>query len=190
MAITRVSQSTVKQGLDKSQTFTAGIPPILGKMYSIETITVGSGGTSSITFSSIPTDGTYKHLQMRGILYGANCLIRFNSDSTTTYRRHYLGGDGASTIVGSNTTTGLDFLGGSSTANVFNASIVDILDYADTTKYTTARLARGIDQNGSGNVWIMSGLWPVTTAISSVSVVGNGGNLAEFSTFALYGIKA
>ena len=32
---------------------------------SIATVTVGSGGSSTISFTSIP--GTYKHLQVRGI---------------------------------------------------------------------------------------------------------------------------
>ena len=39
---------------------------ITGSYESIATVTVGSGGSSYIEFTSIP--GTYTHLQIRGIL--------------------------------------------------------------------------------------------------------------------------
>ena len=39
--------------------------PVLNSYESIATVTVGAGGTSTITFSSIPTG--YTHLQIRGI---------------------------------------------------------------------------------------------------------------------------
>ena len=45
----------------------AGNPAVVLSSYdSIATVTVGSGGSSSIVFSSIPQ--TYKHLQIRGFV--------------------------------------------------------------------------------------------------------------------------
>ena len=53
---------------------------------SIATVTVGAGGSSSISFTSIPS--TYKHLQIRAITrdtgtsYINNLAGYFNTDST------------------------------------------------------------------------------------------------------------
>jgi hypothetical protein len=63
---------------------------------SIETVTVGSGGEASITFSSIAAD--WKHLQIRVFASPttADVFMKFNGDGTTTnYSRHYLYGDGS-----------------------------------------------------------------------------------------------
>ena len=51
---------------------------------SIQTVTVGSGGQSTISFTSIPS--TYKHLQIRMLARATGAstvgLIRFNSDAS------------------------------------------------------------------------------------------------------------
>lgn len=147
---------------------------------SIATTTVGAGGTSTITFSSIPS--TYKHLQLRAS--GANGgTIRFNGDTTTTnYRYHYLSGDGAT--AGSGTAQNAYWpVSGSVNRTV---DILDILDYSNTSKNKTLRTLGGWDNNGSGEVWISSDLWLNTAAISSIVI---SGTFAQYSSFALYGVK-
>ena len=47
-----------------------------GAMFPLGMVQVGSGGSSSITFSSIPN--TYKHLQIRGITRGARSNVNTN----------------------------------------------------------------------------------------------------------------
>ena len=159
---------------------------------SIATTTLSSS-SSTVTFSSIPS--TYTHLQVR-ILYqaSANGAIRFNSDSTyTNYRSHYLGGDGASAYSGTvqdpSYTGGLATTGIANTANIFGASVIDILDYTNTNKYKTVRTFAGIDKNGSGYIDFDSSFWMNTSAISSITIEALGTTYSQYSSFALYGIK-
>lgn len=167
---------------------------------SIATATVGSGGSSSISFSSIPS--TYKHLQVRGFarddraaVYD-NLVMQFNSDTTTTnYTSHLLQGNGSSAsasnfvqnIAGAG--VGNVLADGSVNASIFGAFVIDILDYANTNKYKTTRMIGGVDNNGSGVVGLTSGLWSNTAAISTILIKGLNGNLQQYSHFALYGIK-
>ena len=161
---------------------------------SIATVTVGAGGTSTATFSSIPS--TYKHLQLRILARDAGgngeFKIEFNGDTTTTnYRKHNLYGDGSAPYASSsnnNTCAPLAYSG--QTANAFEAVVIDILDYANTNKNTTIRTLFGKDLNGSGEVGLHSNLWVNTAAVNQIvfKVVG-GTNFATYSSFALYGIK-
>lgn len=197
MAISRVSQSTVKQGLDKSQTFTAGIPPILGKFYHMGTVEVGAGGASSIEFTGIPA--IYKHLQVRAILRAdgtgsPGVSIRFNSNSSSNYAYHTLSGDGSSPSAGAATSAAFGAVGVMPTtthaSGIFAAHVIDILNYSSTSKNTTTRSAAGQDFNGSGLFRLSSTLWANTSAVSGMSLFDSSGrNFAQYSTAALYGVK-
>lgn len=167
---------------------------------SIATVTVGSGGTSTITFSNIP--GTYTHLQVRWIGRGTLAnephvgqRVNFNSDTNSNYSNHLLRGDGASVFVaqGGNETSN-NYLpritAAGATAGIFGLVVMDILDYANTNKFKTIRCLGGTDRNGSGEVRWTSGNWRSTSAITSMSfAINDGGNFAEYTQFALYGIK-
>jgi len=171
---------------------------VTGSYDSIATQTVGSGGTSSITFSSIPS--TYKHLQIRAIgRYTAstkNLYYNFNGDTTdTNYYIHSIYGDGSTAsaaavqlpIIAND-----PFADSAYSANVFGAAVIDILDYANTNKYKTSRALGGADTNGSGTVRFTSSLWQNTSAVTSITLrpqAGLGANFAQYSSFALYGIK-
>ena len=168
-----------------------------GAFDSIATTTVGSGGASSVTFSGIPS--TYTHLQVRVLARStqattqAHAFWRFNSDTGSNYAFHGVYGSlGTAASFATTTTTGnlLDGEPGSSIASgIFAVSIVDVLDYANTNKYKTSRVITGWDGNGSGNIAMHSGLWMNTNAITSITFY-NGTNFTEYSSFALYGIKA
>jgi len=171
-----------------------GVTPSTSSYESIATVTVGAGGSSSISFTSIPS--TYTHLQIKGIARDASSngeiKIEFNSDTTTTnYRKHVLYGDGSSAYASSsnnNTCSPIAYSG--QTANAFEAIIIDILDYANTNKNTTIRTLFGKDLNGSGDVGLHSNLWVNTNAVSQIDLkVVGGSNFAQYSQFALYGIK-
>lgn len=163
----------------------------------IETQTVGSTSVASVTFSSIPSG--YKHLQVRSISRlssggVATMYVRFNSDSGNNYRQHYIYGDGSTVSSGASTATTFSLAGTSngstSTSNSFGASVIDILDYKDTSKYTTLRSISGADSNGSGFFQFFSSLWLSTAAVTSLTFVNSGApNFVQHSTFSLYGIK-
>jgi hypothetical protein len=67
--------------------------------------------------------------------------------------------------------------------------IIDIHDYANTSKNTTSRHFLGVDNNGVGRIFMSSGMWPSTAAVNSVSIISEAGNWTTASQFALYGIK-
>ncbi len=161
---------------------------------SISTVIVGSGGSSTVSFTSIP--GTYTHLQLRAIARsgttGESGMITFNSDTGANYSRHYLIGTGTATASGAGTSANnIDILyinSSSSTANVFATNVLDILDYANTNKYKTVKLLAGADQNGSGAIGLYSGSWRSTSAITSITITPSS-SIAQYSTFELFGIR-
>lgn len=194
MAVTRISQSSLKEGLEKANNFLAGFAPLGMDYDSLQTVTVGAGGVASVAFSSIPSG--YQHLQIRGVAQAStNRLgIAFNNDTTIgNYAIHFMYSDGASALAGS----GNGFWSLQATANtgsIFGAIVCDILDYGSATKFKVWRSPGGVDANGSGLAITYSGLWRSTAAITSIRIYGNetgtSGSLAQFSTFALYGLRA
>jgi hypothetical protein len=168
-----------------------------GAYDSLATVTL-SAATASIEFAGIPS--TYKHLQIRGIGRSTqtpdtsvNVYLRLNSDSGSNYSTHYLTGNGSSASSGSATSTTFIYTGAvtaaGSTASIFESSVIDILDYANTNKYKTVRTLAGWDANGSGLVSFWSGSWRNTNATTTITLLPNLGNWAQYSQFALYGIK-
>jgi hypothetical protein len=173
------------------------IPP---SFESIATVTA-AGGETSLTFTSIPS--TYTHLQIRGIgRTQASAIlslsrVQFNSDTGTNYTQHTLYGNGSTVAVDTNTSdTAIQWLapipGNNATANVFGAMILDVHDYKSTTKYKTVRVFAGDDGNAANvdyRVFLKSGLWMSTSAITSINLFCSGQTWAAGTTYALYGIK-
>ena len=165
-----------------------------GAYDSIATVNVGAGGTSSITFSSIPQG--YTHLQIRAFTgtatYWSNAgYVHFNGDTTTSnYNEHAIYGSGASAgAYYTSSNQGLFYLGKSTSG--FDAAVIDILDYTNTSKNKVSRSLFGYDVNGAtGYVGLISGLWRNTAAVTSITITAGGiGDFAQYSQFALYGIK-
>jgi hypothetical protein len=166
----------------------------------IAVMTVPAGGLSSITFGNIPQ--TYTSLQVRCIIRitGASnresVKLYFNSDTATNYARHLLWGDGGSASAygqaNDNYVLMSDFAGASASANIYGAAVVDILDYANTNKFKTARGIGGVDLNAAVTVYdgLFSAVWRNTNAITTMTLVPfDNSNFAQYSSFALYGIK-
>jgi len=192
MAVKRFTESSILD--DKKYTsLLAGnagyVPP---SFESIATVN-GTGSAATLTFSSIPS--TFKSLQIRciaGDTAGGLINLQFNSDTGSNYAYHWMRGNGTSaTAAGYVTQTKIGFAGYSwGTSPIMGVSIIDIIDYASTTKAKTSRAFWGHDNNLSGVVSLSSGLWTSTSAITSISLINNSAN--NFSTatsFALYGIK-
>lgn len=198
MAIRKFSTASVSAGSNKStklwdqETFQSG-------MFAIATILLTSD-QSVVTFSGISS--TYTHLQLR---YMAKCTqtgtgysvmqIRFNSDSGTNYSGHELVGDGSTATSGG---AGTDAAASQSqiqirwpqTSAQFSVGVIDLLDYANTSKNTTLKALAGFDNNGSGNAMFTSGAWYNTAAITTISIYPKHNSIISGSHFALYGIKS
>jgi len=170
-------------------------PRVTSSYESIATVTVGSGGAANAEFTSIPS--TYTHLQVRMLVRQTSTsngyTMRFNSDTGSNYTRHLLLGTGSTVVAAADANYGQMYISESaistSTAGVFGVSVCDILDYKNTNKYKTIRTLGGFDNNGNGGVSFSSGLWMNTTAVSTIRVTPDAGNFAQYSQFALYGIK-
>ena len=162
----------------------------------ISTQVLGST-TTSVTFSSIAS--TYNHLQIRmtpriAVAAGTGTFemdVRLNGDTATNYSWHTLRGTGSSVTSAGFATQNqmaLNFSlpSASQASGIFGAAVLDILDYAATTKYKTVRTLSG----WSGGLQLSSGSWRNTAAVSSVTLFDvNGWGFATGSRFSLYGIK-
>jgi len=176
---------------------------------SIATAT-GTGSSGTITFSSIPS--TYTHLQLRVMskvtatgVASYPATLRLNGATGSIYAEHFLYGDGASAGASagnspSTTSIALWKISASSKtsspdmANITGVMIIDIHDYASASKNKTIRYFAGVDTNSSVSnasyVTLGSGLYGATTAVTSLSIITDGGtNFTTSSVFSLYGIK-
>ena len=156
---------------------------------SIATTTVGAGGSSSISFGSIPS--VYKHLQIRATIFNnatGGINIQYNADTGANYTYHQLYGTGSGAFSNSGTSQNSGYIAYNNAAGAYpTVSVVDILDYQNTNKYKTHRSLAGVDVNGSGGaLTFFSGLWLNTAAISSINIIGT---FTQYSSFALYGIQ-
>ena len=162
-------------------------------------------GTLTVTFSSIPQ--TYKHLQIRHSIRGgqssdaANMRIRFNGvDSGGFYDDHAVYATG-STVTWDYTTNNNQIrvgytLGSSSgNTNAHGGGIIDILDYASTSKNKVVRSFGGARGGSSGLIALQSGVYRSTSAITSIgfsNTVSGEFLMAPYQgtcRISLYGIK-
>jgi hypothetical protein len=163
----------------------------------------GTGSSGTITFSSIPAD--YQHLQIRFIVRstassssttGLNFYPNAETGSSSTFDRHYLYGDG-SAVTASNSINQGEFFAYNVVprdlmlSDTYGVGIIDIHDYASTTKNKTVRMFYGFDDNSgttASRVYLESGLWRSTDAITdlrfTVSTAFKTG-----SVISLYGVK-
>jgi hypothetical protein len=153
----------------------------------------GTGSSGTITFNSIPS--TYKHLQIRyrarTSAAGESILMQVNSDTGANYTRHRLGGEGSFAFAAGQASATAFYVGDTRTGTdttFFEVNIIDIIDYASTTKNKTERHFQGMDRNGSGSLTLASGVWMNTSAINTLSIYVTAGNFTTDSTFALYGM--
>lgn len=166
----------------------------------------GTGSSGTITFTGIPA--TFKHLQIRGIAQGTgtsstdgtnlSLYVRYNSDATATQSYHVLYGNGASVLNGNAINQSYQFVGnfngGYTTdypANAYTASIIDILDYASTSKNKTSKFITGLPgTTAKNNVALGSTLLQSTSAVSSITIsTGNATFFTSGTRFSIYGFK-
>ena len=156
---------------------------------------------SSVTFTGLDTLASgYQHLQIRGVSRSAYAsantdpvILRMNGVSSSVYAIHNLQGQGG--FVSSNASTSQseirieDFHPTSNgQANMFSAFVMDILDFSNASKNTTARMLRGSVANET-RVHLTSGLYAQTTQVTSLSFDTTRDNFAVGTRFSIYGVK-
>jgi hypothetical protein len=118
-----------------------------------------------------------------------------NGTGGTSYAFHQLIGDGSSaTAYGAASQSSIEvarIADAGAAASIFGAFVIDILDYASTSKNKTVRAFAGYDRNGGGASYVWSGLLASTSAVTSLKIADGGGTLfSQYSDFALYGVRA
>lgn len=202
MAVSRVQTSSIVQGFPKSRSLLAGNPNYVPPSFESIATATGTGSSNTITFSSIPS--TYKHLQIRGFYRDTYTgldtsfalFVHFNGDTSDLYNAHRLQGDGSSVSAVNDSRSGKFpiWYAGYSTqtyTQVGGVMIMDIHDYASTTKNKTVRTLSGVNDNGLGSngVALQSALYRSTNAINSITLTADGTAFATNTVYSLYGIK-
>jgi hypothetical protein len=165
-----------------------------GAAYESIASAAGTGASATITFSSIPS--TYASLQIR--INGRSdaavdtTYIQVQYNATAMTKGHYVRGDGSAVSAGA-VNVPIYIAGGNTTANYMGVGIIDIHDYASTTRNKTGRSFGGWNGNNvyttQERLQIGSFFLDNTTAISALSLVLGNGNWTTNSTVSLYGIK-
>ena len=159
----------------------------------IETKTLASTGTGTISFVSIPDsfDDLLVKVSARSNTSGSrtNLFLRPNGATTNFTDRRLLGFDLSQ--VASSTASNITFSVNADTAtsNTFSNTEIYIPNY----KGSTAKSVSGesASENNSGAsylVMLTAGLWNDTSAITSLDLVLSAGNFMIGTTISLYGI--
>ena len=155
---------------------------------------VGSGGASSVDFSSIPQTYTDLKLVMsvrcNNAAFYSKSEISFNGSTSNQVFRD-LTGDGSS--PSSSNASNFQFIGvgNNNTANIFSNTELYIPNYTSS-NYKCASLETNDENNstaaGAAYVEMQALLWSSTAAINEITITGITGNFVQYSTFYLYGI--
>lgn len=159
----------------------------------IGSVTVGSGGATSIEFTSIPsiyTDlvlktslRTDRALEIDAILFTLN-----SSTSNFTFRRLF--GDGSSVTSDTGTRTVVIADAATSTSSTFSNNEIYIPNYADSNRKSYSVDSITESNNTYSRADLIAGLWSDTSAITSITLTPNiGPNFVQYSTATLYGIS-
>lgn len=163
------------------------------KYEAIATVTVGSGGAATMSFTSIPSTYTdlVVHVSARSVRAqtqdGMN--MKFNTSSTSFSGRQFAYLNTA-TYTGTVTRGVASIPAANATASAFGNAYIYI------SNYTSSRYKRymvdNVRPNNSASVFevsFYSTTWANTAAINGISFDNDNANFAEFSTATLYGIK-
>jgi hypothetical protein len=171
-----------------------------GAYDSLATTTL-SATTASVTFTGIPAG--YKHLQIRAISKNSAGTsgydyvhANFNTDTSASYSLINTYGSGTSVgVVGGQGGLAYARVGicaQNGTTSIFGVSVIDILDYASSTKHKTVRSLAGNEANGNntdGVIYQYGASWHNTSPITSITLAPANLSFVALSSFALYGVK-
>lgn len=162
----------------------------------IAAVSVGVLGSSTISFTSIPS--TYTDLCL--VLSARNDYalnsdsyrfgtLQFNSVGTNQTSR-FLTGDGSTTGSGSDTAIYFWTPKVSATSNTFGSTSFYVPNYAGSNNKSVS--IDNVTENNATNVFsvLEAGLWSSSAAITSITLTsGSSSNFVQYSTATLYGIK-
>lgn len=195
MPIKSLSQSSLTN-FQKYSSMLAGNAAFSPSAYDLLETQVLTSSASSVTFTGLDSYSDYKHLQIRAVTKGSHTsfdetsLFRLNSDSGSNYAAHRLQANGSTVFSNgytSQTSGRFGILSGSNGGNLgWSATVWDLMDFSNTSKYKTSRSLSGM-KDAASIVLMNSALWMNTAAVTSIEIIPNAGNYLTGSRFSLYG---
>jgi hypothetical protein len=160
----------------------------------IASAVVGSGGSNTITFTSIPQTYTDIKIVVSGRLTDNNgqtwsdYALKFNS-SNANYNGKYLYGSGTAALSGSDSSyINARTNAAGQTANIFGSTEFYIPNYTGS-QYKSVSIDTVSENNHATSITMMvASLWSSTDAITRIDLVGLFGNFAQYTTATIYGI--
>jgi hypothetical protein len=168
----------------------------------IASVTVGAGGTGTITFSSIPQ--TYTDLCLKTSLRGDTTnsdigitgfqthYTRINNNLSNLHSGRYLQGNGSAASSGSNGPETIWRATGSTnasvTANTFANSELYIPNYTGSNNKSASLDMVGENNGTTSGSFLSAFLFASSSAVTQIDVFTSSGNFVQYSTATLYGI--
>ena len=163
----------------------------------IASVTVGSGGASSIDFTSIPA--TYADLCVKisyrssGSTTTAVLTSIYNNDGGNNYKNLFLYGTGSGAGSGNYNPNNSNYFGygniATYTTNTFTNTEIYIPNYAGSNQKSTSGDNVAENNATASQLTFSANLWTGTTAINRITFGIYLDNFAQYSTAYLYGIK-
>lgn len=168
----------------------------MANMIPISTVTVGSGGASSIDFNSIPQ--TYTDLVMKLSLrstrtaFAQDDLYYKYNGSSTSNSGIQIRASGSAVISTSGWITynyGGQVDSNSATSNTFSNIDIYIPNYSGSNNKSSS--VDGIEENNATEAYanLLANLWSNTSPITSIALTLGAGNFVQYSSATLYGIR-
>lgn len=154
----------------------------------ISSVTVGSGGASSLAFTSIPQT-PYTDLLIvvsSRTTDSGNNAINFNSSASGFSNKTLYGFAGSVGTFSGSTDLGIAVSSGYQ-ANYFGAMLIHIPNYTSSYYKPFSADTVAASYNG-GYVFLRGGVWSNTAAITNVTINPPSGTFVEHTTAYLYGI--
>lgn len=161
----------------------------------IASVTVDSGGSSSIDFQNIPA--TYTDLivllSIRSGSSSGGLYLQFNNDTGSNYSWRRLVGSGSAVSSSSSSATTEIVIGrinaSTYTASVFASNSIYIPNYTSSNYKSVS--GDSVEENNAtaASQDLNAGLWSSSAVINRVTFTAPG-NFAQYSTAVLYGIKS
>ena len=170
-------------------------------MVAIATTTVGSGGATSIEFTSIPQ--TYTDLCLKFSLRNNNTgltydemKLTFNGSGGTAYSERVLYGTGAATGSASRSSQPYNQYGivnsDGATASTFGNGEIYIPNYAGSNNKSYSLDSVQETNATTAYIYLDAGIWASASAITQITLApvnGSTPKYMQYSTATLYGIK-
>lgn len=162
----------------------------------IATVIVGAGGAANIDFTNIPQIYTdlLLELSVRGdqnVSVGGTWINgNFNGVSTNrSFRRLWGNGTSAGSDSGSLAQFGT-ICNAQHSSSIFTNTKVYISNYTSS-NYKSYSVETSAENNANATeLSLIAGTWSVGDAINRITIVPSSGNLVQYSTATLYGIKS